>query len=125
MKRPAKYKVKTKSRERPDKVKEKIVRRREFLNLRLDSEEVAEFRYRPTACSRKYRVVVVRKNLSVEKGEQVLFDDIRYLFYITNDEDLTRDEVVFSANEGVFQEVAGIASWVIFCSKLIEVDTST
>ena len=32
---------------------------------------------------------MVRENLSVEKGEQVLFDDIRYFFYITND---TRDE---------------------------------
>ena len=32
-------------------------------------------------------MVVVRKNLSVEKGEQVLFDDVRYFFYITNDRD--------------------------------------
>jgi len=29
------------------------------------------------ACEKTYRVVVVRNNLSVEKGEQVLFDDIR------------------------------------------------
>ena len=34
---------------------------------------------------KSYRVVVVRKNLAVEKGEQVLFDDVRYFFYITND----------------------------------------
>ena len=30
-------------------------------------------------------MVVVRKNISVEKGEKVLFDEIRYFFYITND----------------------------------------
>ena len=30
-------------------------------------------------------MVVVRKNLSVEKGERVLFDDIRYFFYLTTD----------------------------------------
>jgi len=44
---------------------------------------VAEFPYQPTACKRAYRVVVLRKNLSVEKGERMLFDDVRYFFYIT------------------------------------------
>jgi hypothetical protein len=48
---------------------------------------VAEFAYRPVACERPYRVVVVRKNLSVEAGAQVLFDDVRYGFYLTNDPD--------------------------------------
>ena len=56
-----------------------------FENLRLVSEKVAEFNYRPTACRQSYRLIVVRKNLSVEKGEQVLFADYRYFFYITND----------------------------------------
>jgi hypothetical protein len=77
--------VKTQPRQRPENVKEQIVRRREFENIRLQSEQVAQFDYRPTHCKKSYRVVVVRKNLSVEKGEQVLFDDIRYFFYITND----------------------------------------
>ncbi len=34
-------------------------------HLRLKSEEVSEFRCQPGACGRGYRVVVVRKNLSV------------------------------------------------------------
>ena len=46
---------------------------------------MAEFDYRPTACRKTYRMVVVRKNISREKGEQVLFDDFRYFFYLTND----------------------------------------
>jgi len=104
LQRPAKYEVKTAPRRRPDRVKEQIVRRREFTNVRLCSEDVAEFDYRPTACRRAYRIVVVRKNLSVEKGEQVLFDDIRYFFYITNDRSMTVDEVVFSANDRCNQE---------------------
>ena len=104
LKRPAKYKVKTTPRRRPDRVKEKIVRRREFTNIRLCSEDVAEFDYRPKACRKDYRIVVVRKNLSVEKGEQVLFDDVRYFFYITNDRSMTMDEVVFSANDRCNQE---------------------
>ena len=49
-------------------------------------------------------MVVVRKNLSVEKGEQVLFDDIRYFFYLTNDTSLSAAEVVFFANERCDQE---------------------
>jgi len=60
---------------------------------------VAEFAYKPTACEKKYRMIVIRKNLSIEKGEKVLFDDILYFFYITNDRDSTAEEVVFSCND--------------------------
>ena len=55
----------------------------EYKNLRLKNEDVAEFEYRPRACKKTYRLVVVRKNLSVEKGELVLYDDIRYCFYLS------------------------------------------
>jgi len=102
--RPLKYKVKTQPRQRPENVKEQIVRRREFENIRLQSEQVAEFDYRPTHCEQSYRIVVVRKNLSVEKGEQVLFDDVRYFFYITNDRTSPAGEIVFLANDRCNQE---------------------
>ncbi len=39
-------------------------------------------------------MVVLRKNLTVEKGEAELFDDIRYFFYITNDHDCSASEIV-------------------------------
>ncbi len=104
LKRPAKYEIKTEPRPRPTNVKERIVRDRGFKNIRLTSEQVAEFAYRPTLCEKTYRVVVVRKNLSVESGEAVLFDDIRYFFYITNDRRTPSDEVVFLANGRCNQE---------------------
>jgi len=104
LKRPAKYEVRTGPRQRPDNVKERIVREREFENIRLKSEQVAEFGYCPTACKETYRVVVVRKNLSIEKGEQLLFDDIRYFFYITNDWPTPASEIVFLANDRCNQE---------------------
>jgi len=104
LKRPAKYEVETQPRPRPVNVKEQIVRAREFKNIRLKSEQVAEFAYRPTLCAKTYRVVVVRKNLSVEKGEQVLFDDVRYFFYLTNDRTTEASEVVFLANDRCNQE---------------------
>jgi hypothetical protein len=104
LERPVKYTVKTQPRGRRAKVKEQVVRAREFENIRLTSEDVAEFAYRPGKCRKLYRLVVVRKNLSVEKGEQVLFDDVRYFFYICNDNSLSASEVVYTANERCDQE---------------------
>jgi len=104
LQRPPRYDVRTRPRERPDNVKEAVVVRREFENIRLQSEHVAEFNYRPTACRTTYRMIVVRKNLSVAKGERVLFDDIRYFFYITNDWVSEADEIVFCANDRCHQE---------------------
>lgn len=102
--RPAKYDVKTEPRQKPENVKEQIVREREYRNLQLKSEQAAEFPYRPGKCAREYRVVVVRKNISVERGDAVLFDQIRYFFYITTREDHSRAEIVFLANERCDQE---------------------
>ena len=102
--RPARYTVKTDPRERPENIKEQVVRAREFRNIRLQSEQVAEFDYSPTFCAKTYRVVVVRKNLSVEKGDQVLFDDVRYFFYITNQREMSASDVVFCANDRCNQE---------------------
>jgi hypothetical protein len=104
LERPAKYEVATEPRARPENVKERIVREREFKNRRLESEDVAEFTYRPTACRKSYRVVVVRKNLSVEKGELMLYDEIRYFFYITNDRQSSKEQIVLSANDRCDQE---------------------
>jgi Transposase DDE domain group 1 len=104
LQRPARYAVKTKPRQRPDNVKEALVVAREFENQRLQSEEVAEFNYRPTACKKTYRMVVVRKKIAVEKGQKLLFDKIEYFFYITNDWVSAADEIVFLANDRCDQE---------------------
>ena len=102
--RPVRYEVKTEPRRRPKNVKEQVVRDREFTNIRLQSEDVAEMPYRPTACVKTYRLVAVRKNLTVEKGEIRLFDDYRYFFYLTNDWDRPAAEIVFDANQRCNQE---------------------
>jgi Transposase DDE domain group 1 len=104
LERPARYQVKTEPRMRPPRVKEQIVRQRQFKNTRLVSEEVAELRYRPVACRQDYRLIVVRKNLTVEKGEQCLFDDYRYFFYLTNDWTSPAAAIVLSANDRCNQE---------------------
>ena len=102
--RPPRYEAKTDPREQPDNVKEQVVREREFKNQVLQSEQVAEFPYRPTACQKTYRMIVIRKNISVEKGERRLFDEIRYFFYISNDRQSTPAEIVFSCNDRCNQE---------------------
>jgi hypothetical protein len=102
--RPARYAVHTQPRQRPDNVKEAIVVAREFENQRLQSEEVAEFTYRPTACTKTYRMVVIRKKIAVEKGQRLLFEKIEYFFYITNDWVSEAEEIVFSANDRCDQE---------------------
>jgi len=104
LERPAKYEVATAERARCENVKEQIVRERGFENIRLKGEDVAEFMYRPTACKQDYRIVALRKNLSVERGEQALFDDIRYFFYITNRMDDDAADIILLANQRCNQE---------------------
>jgi Transposase DDE domain group 1 len=82
--RPARYANKTgTTRTRRHNRKQEVIAQRLFVNLRLDHEDVAEFTYRPGKCARDYRIVVVRKNISRMKGENVLIDEIRYFFYFT------------------------------------------
>jgi hypothetical protein len=96
--------VQTEPRQRPVNVKEATIVAREFKNLRLEAEAVAELSYQPTACAKPYRMVVVRKNISVEQGDRRLFDDIRYFFYLTNDHETAAADVVFLANDRCNQE---------------------
>jgi hypothetical protein len=78
------YQSKTgKRRARRDNTKKAIVRERGYLNKHLNFEDVAEFTYRPGKCARDYRVVALRKNISHIRGDEVLFDEIRYFFYVT------------------------------------------
>ena len=96
--------IATKARARPAKIKDEIVRERNFKVLRQKAEDVVEFSYRPGKCTRDYRVVALRKNISVERGDNVLFDEYRYFFYITNEPTMTADEVIDQARQRCNQE---------------------
>ena len=103
--RAAKYTVRTKPRQRPERVKQRIVDERGYKDIRLVEEWVGETTYQPVACQRAYRLVIVQKNLKIrEKGQKQLFDDYSYLFYITNDWKSTPEEIVFQANDRCQQE---------------------
>jgi hypothetical protein len=104
LQRPPRYEIETEPRTRPENVKDRIVREREYKKICLQSEDVAEMPYRPVACQKTQRLIVVRKNLTVEKGELRLFDDYRYFFYLTNDWDRPAADIVFDANQRCNQE---------------------
>ena len=104
LQRRPRYGVKTESRCKPDNIKEPIVVQRNFKNIKLNHEDVAEFMYQPAACLQPYRMIALRKDLTSTKGELVLFNKYRYFFYITNDLESSVEEVVFSANNRCNQE---------------------
>ena len=100
----AERQIATTARARARKVKDDIVRERNYKVLRQTAEDVVEFSYRPGKCQQNYRVVALRKNISVERGENVLFEEYRYFFYITNERAMTPDEVVDQARQRCNQE---------------------
>ena len=104
LRRPAKYEVKTEPRQRPVNVKKQMIIDRQYDTVHLDHEEVTEFEYTPTRCKTPYRLVAVKKYLVWTKGQQQLWDEIRYFLYITNDQAMPIDEVVFGANGRCNQE---------------------
>ena len=105
LKRPQRYKVRTKPRRRRERVKQRIVDDRRYKDKRLEREEVVELTYRPLACKRAYRMIIVRKHIQErERGQLRFLPNCEYLFYITNDWTSTPAEIVFSANNRCNQE---------------------
>jgi hypothetical protein len=75
---------KGKERKKKARVKKAAVVRREYRTLTQKGEYCAEFLYRPVKCKKEYRIIALKKILAVTEGQQRLFDDYRYFFYITN-----------------------------------------
>jgi hypothetical protein len=96
--------VKTTPRHRRERHKSRIVEERGFETLHTLEEMVAEFNYRPTACEREYRVVVLRKRVATDKAQMRLFEEYRYFFFITNDREMTAEQIVLTANGRCNQE---------------------
>jgi hypothetical protein len=101
--REPKYEILTEPRRKAFRYKEQVVVERQFENQKLVGQALAEIEYQPAKCAKKYRVVILRKNISVQKGERALFDKIRYFFYITNRKDRV-EKIVGLANGRCNQE---------------------
>lgn len=93
-----------KPRAKQPRVKDRIIRQRGFLNLTVWSEDLAEFEHQPSRASKSYRIVVLRKKILEECGQQCLDVKCRYFFYITNDREMTAELVVRESNDRCNQE---------------------
>ena len=98
------HEVATAPRQRPAKVKQEVVVRKGYTDIRLVGEQVTEFNYRPGACRQDYRVVVVRKHLVLERKGVQVGEEVRYFFYITNQWTWEPAAVVYFANDRGNQE---------------------
>lgn len=98
--------------------KQQFVEEKGYENKKLRCESYAEFDYQPTKCSRRYRVVVVRKEIDVTSGQHLLFDDQRYFFYITNASRRAKParQIVAAANQRCNQE--NTISQLVACGAL-------
>jgi hypothetical protein len=104
LQRRVKHARKTEPRKRPENVKQQVVERREFEDIRTIREQVAEFSYQPGKCQKAYRVVVVMKDLENWRGQRKLLETARCFFYITNLRQKPVEQIVFGANDRCGQE---------------------
>jgi len=102
--RPVRYEVATQPRAKPVNTKERVVVERGFENMKLRGEHVAEIEYQPGKCDRSYRLIICRKTIDIEMGQEKLWDDHLYFFYITNDRLTPARELVLQANGRCNQE---------------------
>lgn len=102
--RPERHEVMTAPRQRPANVKQAVVVKKGYPDVRLVGEQVAEFNYRPGACRQDYLVVVLRKHLILEKQGVQVGEEVRYFFYLTNRWTWEQAAVVYFANGRCNQE---------------------
>src|SRR5271166_2011939 len=96
--------IKTVPRQRPPRHKARIVQERGLETIHTLEEMVAEFDYRPVACDRDYRLIVLRKKLAIEKRGVRIREEYRYFFFITNDREMPADQAVLTAGGRCDQE---------------------
>ena len=96
--------IKTVPRQRSPRHKARIVQERGFETIHSLEEMVAEFAYRPVACDRDYRLIVLRKKLAIEKRVVRIREEYRYFFFITNDREMPADQAVLTAGVRCDQE---------------------
>ena len=102
--RAEKYAVTTAPRSKRRDYKDTVIRMRRYKTLRLAAESCAEMPY--TKAGHTYRLIVLRKNISVTRGEDKMGDEIRYHFYVTNvpATEMSVPDVIFQSNARCNQE---------------------
>ncbi len=104
------------ARARKPNLRRKRARERNYKELRLVEQQIAEVPYRPTGCPLTYRLIVRRQLIENHRGQQHLFDDYRYRYVITDlpgpAEDVLDETYQRCDQENLIQQLgAGLAAW--------------
>lgn len=96
----------SKPRRQSIKTRQEVVEQKCFKAYHLESEHVAELEYQPRKAKRAYRLVILRKSITVHEGQIQLIPQTRYFFYLTNIDKkmMSAAEVVFESNARCHQE---------------------
>jgi hypothetical protein len=92
------------TRAKQPRVKQEVVEKNGYKDLRLVREDVAEFSHKPTRAKHTYRVVALRKTILEYRGQLCLGNADRYFFYITNDFNKSAEQIVRESNLRCAQE---------------------
>ncbi len=89
---------------------------RNYKELRLVEQQIAEVPYRPTGCPFTYRLIVRRQLIENHRGQQHLFDEHRYRYVITDfpgpAEDVIDETYQRCDQETLIQQLgAGLVAW--------------
>ena len=100
-----KARKKSKRRRRRNTKQEKVIER-EYQDLKLTGEYVAEIPYTPQKARGEYRMIILRKEINVEKGQLLIESRVQYHFYVTNvsPRRLTARRVILESNARCNQE---------------------
>jgi len=104
LERPKAYEVKTRPREKPQNVKMEIIKKRGYRHIQTIEEELASLSYRPVKCKKTYRLIILKKHLQITKGGAIIDHQIRYFFYITNDQTTPEGQLIRFINQRCNQE---------------------
>jgi hypothetical protein len=93
-------------RSRPCNERQLVISAKGYRNFELEEEHVAEIEYQPHKCSRKYRLVILRKTIKVTQAQHLLEPQIRYFFYLSNLEKTSHSAaaIVAQSNQRCNQE---------------------
>ena len=98
------YEIITRPRRKPERVKESIVRFKGYENKVLAGEDVTEIEYQPANVPGPIGSSSCARTSACKRASRVLFDEIRYFFYITNRVDYDPEQIVSLAKGRCNQE---------------------
>jgi hypothetical protein len=105
-----------KARRRKPNLRRKRARERDYKELRLVEQEVAEVPYHPAGSSHTYRLIVRRQLIENHQGQRHLFDQHRYRYVVTDRpgpaEEVLDETYLRCDQENVIQQLGtGLAAW--------------